>query len=45
MLFIMLTTGVVLHNAGIRDVNTVEQAARALEPLAGKFSYIFLRWV
>ena len=41
MLFIILTTGVVLHNAGIKDVNTVEQAAKALEPLAGKFSYIF----
>ena len=41
MLFIIITTGVVLHNAGIKDVNTVEQAAKALEPLAGKFSYIF----
>jgi NRAMP (natural resistance-associated macrophage protein)-like metal ion transporter len=41
MLFIILTTGVVLHNGGIRDINTVEQAAKALEPLAGKFSYIF----
>jgi NRAMP (natural resistance-associated macrophage protein)-like metal ion transporter len=41
MLFIILTTGVVLYNAGVRDVNTVEQAAKALEPLAGKFSYIF----
>jgi NRAMP (natural resistance-associated macrophage protein)-like metal ion transporter len=41
MLFIILTTGVVLFNGGIRDINTVEQAAKALEPLAGKFSYIF----
>jgi NRAMP (natural resistance-associated macrophage protein)-like metal ion transporter len=41
MLFIILTTGVVLYNSGIRDVNTVEQAAKALEPLAGRFSYIF----
>ncbi len=41
MLFIILTTGVVLHNANIRDINTVEQAAKALQPLAGKFSYIF----
>ena len=41
MLFIILTTGVVLHNAGVKDINTVEQAAKALEPLAGKFSYIF----
>jgi NRAMP (natural resistance-associated macrophage protein)-like metal ion transporter len=41
MLFIIITTGVVLHNAGIKDINSVEQAAKALEPLAGKFSYIF----
>jgi NRAMP (natural resistance-associated macrophage protein)-like metal ion transporter len=41
MLFIILTTGVVLHNSGIKDINTVDQAAKALEPLAGKFSYIF----
>jgi NRAMP (natural resistance-associated macrophage protein)-like metal ion transporter len=41
MLFIILTTGVVLYNSGIREVNTVDQAAKALEPLAGKFSYIF----
>jgi Mn2+/Fe2+ NRAMP family transporter len=41
MLFIILTTGVVLHNGGIKDINTVDQAAKALEPLAGKFSYIF----
>jgi NRAMP (natural resistance-associated macrophage protein)-like metal ion transporter len=41
MLFIILTTGVVLYNSGIRDINTVDQAAKALEPLAGKFSYVF----
>jgi len=41
MMFIILTTGVVLHNAGIKDINTVDQAAKALEPLAGKFSYLF----
>jgi NRAMP (natural resistance-associated macrophage protein)-like metal ion transporter len=40
MLFIILTTGVVLFNAGIRQIDTVDQAARALAPLAGKFSYI-----
>jgi NRAMP (natural resistance-associated macrophage protein)-like metal ion transporter len=39
MLFIILTTGVVLFNAGTRDINTVDQAAKALEPLAGRFSY------
>jgi NRAMP (natural resistance-associated macrophage protein)-like metal ion transporter len=40
MLFIMLTTGVVLYNSGVRDINTVDQAAKALEPLAGKLSYV-----
>jgi NRAMP (natural resistance-associated macrophage protein)-like metal ion transporter len=41
MLFILLTTGVVLYGAGITEINTVDQAAKALEPLAGKFSYVF----
>ncbi|HEY8734816.1 MAG TPA: divalent metal cation transporter, partial [Puia sp.] len=41
MLFIILTTGVVLYNSGIREVNTVDEAAKALAPLAGKFSYLF----
>jgi NRAMP (natural resistance-associated macrophage protein)-like metal ion transporter len=40
MLFIILTTGVVLFNAGIKDIQTVDQAAKALAPLAGKFSYL-----
>ncbi len=40
MLFIILTTGIVLYNAGIRDIQTVDQAAKALAPLAGQFSYI-----
>jgi Mn2+/Fe2+ NRAMP family transporter len=40
MLFIILTTGVVLFNSGIRDIQTVDQAAKALAPLAGKFSYV-----
>ena len=40
MLFIILTTGVVLYNSGIHDINSVDQAAKALEPLAGKFSYV-----
>ncbi len=40
MLFIILTSGVVLHNAGVRQIDTVDQAASALAPLAGKFSYI-----
>jgi NRAMP (natural resistance-associated macrophage protein)-like metal ion transporter len=40
MLFIILSTGVVLYNGGIREINTVDQAAKALQPLAGKFSYL-----
>ncbi|MGH2647131.1 MAG: NRAMP family divalent metal transporter, partial [Ginsengibacter sp.] len=39
MFFIILTTGVVLFNAGIHQIDTVEQAARALKPLAGDLSY------
>jgi len=39
MFFIILTTGVVLHNAHITKIDTVEQAAKALEPLAGKLAY------
>ena len=40
MFFIILTAGSVLFNAGIRKIDTVEQAAKALEPLAGKFAYL-----
>jgi NRAMP (natural resistance-associated macrophage protein)-like metal ion transporter len=40
MWFILLTTGVVLFNAGIKDIQTVDQAAKALAPIAGKFSYV-----
>jgi NRAMP (natural resistance-associated macrophage protein)-like metal ion transporter len=39
MFFIILTTGVVLHNAHITQIDTVDQAAKALEPLAGKLAY------
>ncbi|MDR3711994.1 MAG: divalent metal cation transporter [Puia sp.] len=39
MFFIILTAGVVLYNAGIRQIDTVDQAAKALEPLAGKVTY------
>ena len=39
MLFIILTTGVVLHNQGVHQIDTVDQAAGALAPLAGKLSY------
>ncbi|XZF12416.1 NRAMP family divalent metal transporter [Chitinophagaceae bacterium MMS25-I14] len=38
MFFIILTTGVILHGH-IKQLDTVEQAAKALEPLAGKMSY------
>jgi Mn2+/Fe2+ NRAMP family transporter len=38
--FIILTAGTVLFNGGVRDIKTVEDAAKALEPLAGKFTYI-----
>ena len=39
MFFIILTTGTVLFNGGIHQIDTVEQAAKALEPLAGKGAY------
>lgn len=39
MFFIILTTGSVLFKGGIRQIDTVDQAARALQPLAGKFTY------
>ena len=40
MFFIILTTGAVLYNAGVRKIDTVEQAAQALRPLAGNLSYL-----
>lgn len=40
MFFILLTTGSVLFNGGIHQIDTVEQAAKALEPLAGKSAYL-----
>lgn len=40
MYFIILTTGTVLYNAGIHQIDTVEQAALALRPLAGNFAYL-----
>jgi Mn2+/Fe2+ NRAMP family transporter len=40
MYFIILATGVVLHAHGIKQIDTVEQAAKALEPAAGKFAYL-----
>jgi len=40
MFFIILTTGSVLFNANIHQIDTVEQAAKALKPLAGNAAYI-----
>lgn len=40
MFFIILTTGTVLFNAGIHQIDTVEQAAMALKPLAGEAAYL-----
>jgi Mn2+/Fe2+ NRAMP family transporter len=40
MFFIILTTGTVLYQSGVRQIDTVEQAAQALKPLAGNFAYL-----
>ncbi len=40
MFFIILTTGTVLFNGGIHQIDTVEQAAQALKPLAGDSAYL-----
>ena len=40
MCFIILTTGTVLYNGGIHQIDTVEQAALALKPLAGNLAYL-----
>ena len=40
MFFIILTTGTVLFNGGIHQIDTVEQAALALKPLAGNAAYL-----
>lgn len=39
MFFIILATGVALFSHGITKIDTVEEAAKALEPVAGKSSY------
>lgn len=41
MFFIILTAGGVLHQKGITQINTVNEAAAALEPLVGKLAYLF----
>lgn len=40
MYFIILTAGSVLFPAGITQIDTVEQAAMALKPLAGDLTYL-----
>lgn len=37
--FIMLTTAVTLHNAGITDITTSAEAAEALRPIAGPLTF------
>ncbi len=39
MFFIILTTGAVLSISGVHKIDTVEQAAQALRPLAGDLAY------
>ncbi|MBL7765068.1 MAG: divalent metal cation transporter [Chitinophagaceae bacterium] len=39
MYFIILTTGTVLFKGGVHQIDTVEQAAMALKPLAGDMAY------
>ncbi len=38
MFFIILTTGAVLHPAGIMNIDTAAQAAEALRPFAGQYA-------
>ena len=40
MYFIILATGTVLFKGGIHQIDTVEQAAMALKPLAGNLAYL-----
>lgn len=40
MFFIILTTATVLYSGGVRNIETVDQAAKALEPLAGRLTYL-----
>jgi Mn2+/Fe2+ NRAMP family transporter len=39
MFFVILTAGTVLFKGGVKNIDTVEQAAKALKPLAGDLSY------
>jgi NRAMP (natural resistance-associated macrophage protein)-like metal ion transporter len=38
--FVILTAAATLHARGILDIQTASQAAKALEPLAGKFAFV-----
>lgn len=38
--FIVLTAAVTLHAHGVTDIQTATQAAQALEPLAGRFTFL-----
>ncbi len=38
MFFIIITCGATLYVSGITEINTADQAAQALRPIAGKFS-------
>ena len=40
MFFVILTTGTVLFSGGIHQIDSVEQAAQALKPLAGNAAYL-----
>ncbi|QEM07828.1 divalent metal cation transporter [Mucilaginibacter rubeus] len=40
MFFTILATGTALFSHGVRNIDTVEQAAKALEPVAGQLSYL-----
>jgi len=40
MFFIILTAGTVLYNSNMHNIITVEDVAKALEPLAGKAAYL-----
>jgi Mn2+/Fe2+ NRAMP family transporter len=40
MYFIILTTGTILHENGIQNINSIKDAAMALKPLAGNLSYL-----
>lgn len=41
MWFIILTAGATLHKNGITQIETAQQAALALKPLAGNFAFLF----